>query len=818
MSWILWSIIVLISIPVVYIWYKSFMYWLRNFFYLQKTKDIKFLLVKIPRRDWDVDQKNDIVQSMKQNLEIMNQIYKNVYSIRWGSYVDKHFAQNYISAEIYIEKESIKFIFAMPSDFLESFEKTISSFSPWSVVEEIQQPKLLDAWKFAQWWYFILSKDNAFPIKTYENFEADPMDSILSAFSRVTWEEKLCLQILASPLSESWQKKLRKEIEKIKSWSKKWLFSFILWAIWSVFDGWGDKKDKWWEQNKNWYSSQQIQDVEKKAEDEWFDIVIRALAISSDPTRPDKIINDLARSMNQYNYIWLNSFAYLQTDNLDEFIKHFILRFFTRPFFTLKKYIFFIKSQVLNIKELSSIFHFPHSRFNKNPRIRWQKFKIVPAPDDLPKEWILLGHNLYGWVKKEIRLNPSDRFRHFYIVWQTGTWKSTIILSQAQQDLKLWSGFCMIDPHGDLCEDLLKYYPKERIDDLIYFNASDFEMPLWFNVFEAETDEERDIVVNDLVDMFVQIYWPEIFGPRIQDYFRNGCLTLMDQPEWGTLVEIVRLFVDEAYQKLKIKNVKSPVIRMWWEKTFASMWQKEKAEMIPFFQSKFWPYTTTPIIRNILWQPKSSFDMYAAMQEWKVILLNLSKWQMWELNSKLLWSMMVVQLKLAALRRARLPENERKEYFVYIDEFQNYITPSIETILSEARKYRLWLIMAHQYISQLVKKSLWWETDLRPAVFGNVWNIMSYRISNEDAEHMAKEMAPDFGPSDFQNFDKFKWAIRMSVAMQPTKPFSISVKLPWEEPTINPPEKIKIIKEIARLKWWRKKDLVEKEIYYRIWA
>lgn len=771
------------------------------------------MLIKIPRKESDLDHKNDTIQSMKQNIEIMNQVYKNFYSIYSGKYLDKHFAQNYLSLEMIVEKESIKFVLWCPKDYLDTFEKMISSFYPGSVIDRIDQPKMLDAGKFAAWWYFILSKDNPYPIKTYDSFEADPMDSILSWFSRVEWEEKLCLQILVSPLSEAWQKNLRKSIEWIKNWTK-FSFSGIMDKLISWFGGENKNKESW---SKNWFSSQQLQDIDKKVEDEWFDVVVRALAVSHLPQRADKIINDLSRSFSQYNYIWLNSFVFLKAENIDKFLKHFVEKTFVRPLFTVKKFMFFIKSQILNIKELSWIYHYPHSRFNKNPRIRWQNFKIIPAPDNVPQEWILIWHNLFSWVKKEIRVKPEDRFRHFYIIWQTGTWKSSLLLVQAKQDVLAWRWFALIDPHGDLCENILENFPKERIDDLIYFDAWDTSMPIWMNLFEAETEEERDMIVNDAVEMFIKLYGPEIFWPRIQDYFRNWVLALMEQPEWWTLVEIVRIFTDEAYQKIKVKNVKNPVVRAWWEKTYTAMGEREKWEMIPFFQAKFWPFTTTPILRNIIWQPKSSFDVYEAMQSNKVILLNLSKWKMWELNSQLLWTMMVSKMKAAALRRARIPAHERNDFFLYIDEFQNYITPSIETILSEARKYRLWLIIAHQYIDQLAKKDLWWETDLKWAIFGNVGTIMSYKVWAKDAEYLEQEFAPEFSRSDLINMDRFKWVMKLSVDTQPTRPFSISVLNPYES-KLNLPEKVKIIKEISRLKWWRKKDLVEKEIYYRVGA
>jgi len=779
--------------------------WIRNRKKINYAKDLVFLLVKIPKKDSDLDQKNDTIQSMKNNIQLMEQVYKNFYWIFDSSWKWKIFGQKWVSLNIIVEKEIIKFIVWMPKEYKDSFDKTISSFYPWCSTEEINPSKMLEAGKYWYWWYFVLSKDDAFPIKNYEKFEADPMDSILSSFSRVKNEEKLQLQILMKPISEKWQQKFRKKIKQVKNW---WFWINLLW---------------WWKKDKNedksWLWSTQIQDMEAKVQDEWFEIVIKAFANSPDPTRPKKIIEDLAFSMNQYNYIWLNSFIFLKMKNLETFWKEFIMHIFKKPIFTFYKFLFFITAQILNIKEIASIYHFPHSRFNKNPRILWQKFKIVPAPDNIPQNWLLLWNNLFSWVKKDIKISYNDRFRHFYIIWQTGTGKSTMIVVQAKQDTYLWNWFAIIDPHGDLCETIIQYYPKERIDDLIYFDASNFEMPFGLNLLEPSSHDnydEMDIITNDAVEMFIKLYGPEIFGPRIQDYFRNAVMTLMEQPEWGTLVEIMRLFVDEAYQKIKVSKVKNPVVKTWWEKTYKAMWDREKSEIIPYFQAKFGPLTTNWILRNIIWQVESSFKIDEVMQSWKVLLVNLSKGKIGEINMQLLGMILVSKIKQVAMARASLPPDERRDFFLYIDEFQNFVTPSIESILSEARKYRLGLILAHQYIDQLKHKDLWGETDLTGPVFGNVWTIMSYKVWAKDAEYLEQEFAPEFSKQDLVNIDRFKAVIKLSINTQPSRPFSINVSNPYTEKWKNDPKKCDIIKQISALKYWRKRELVEKEIFYRV--
>mgnify|MGYP000297032890 CR=1 FL=1 len=813
-------------IIILFLYFAGFILWKATFVDWKKAHtdkkalSLKFMQVKLPQKLSDLDQKNDPIQNMKQNIDVMNQIYKNFYAIYSDDKRDIKLWQDTISLEIIVEKELIKFVMGIPDDYFDNFEKIISSFYPGAVIDIIDQPKMLDAGKFMAGWYFSLTKKNPLPFKTYENFEADPMDSMLSSFSRVESDEKLSFQILVSPISEDTQKQLKKDAEKLKKdeKSESWLLSFIGSIGNLLLKGadWKNKDDK--KEEKNKYSGSQNNDIDKKLEDELFSVKITALALSPLPDRPEKIINDLGRSLNQYNYVGLNSLQYKKTKNISSFIQEFIKRtlFIDRGF--KENILDEWKETILSIKELSSLFHLPHSRYNKNPRIKRQNYKIIPAPDSIPNEWLLLGHNLFAGVKKEIRLKNDDRFRHFYIIWQTGTGKSTMLLVQARADVRQWNWFCLIDPHGDLCEDILKDFPKERIDDLIYFDAANFEYPLWFNVFETVhgTEDERDIIVNDLVDMFVAMYGHEIFGPRIQDYFRNAALALMEQPDWGTLTEIVRIFVDPAYQKLKIKNVTNPVVRGWWDKTYASMGEREKGEMIPYFQAKFGPFTTTPIIRNIIWQPKTAFNMAQAMQEKKIILVNLSKGKLWEVNSQLLGRMITTQVKLAALARSKMLSNDRVPFFLYIDEFQNYVSSSIESILSEARKYKLWLIVAHQYIDQLKQGWLGGSLDLSKAIFGNVGSMMAYKVGAPDAEFLEKEFSPEISQSDLVNMDKFKAIMKLSVDTQPTRPFSIAPVNPFSTPVLNSEEKVAIIKQISALKRWTKKDLAEKEIFYRV--
>ena len=786
---------------------------------LEQANKIRFLQVQIPKnavaRSSDIDAK-DHIQSMKQNIELMNQVYKNFYAIFDEGWKNKEFGNNAISMEILVEKEVIKFILWVPNDHLMTVEKMIASFYTGAIVENIRQPKILEAGKYFAGGEFTLTKDSVHPLKTYESFEADPMDSILSAFSNISRDEKVWIQILVEPLHENWLKKMRKTADDIKEGKKKLWF---WWIIQKLRDsGKKETSEKEQKEKKHSFSQQQLSDFDKKMDDELFRVKIRTIATSPDKQRPRKIIDDISRLFNQYNYIGLNTLKFNKAQDLQTFARHYSLRILYPDTSLLINILKFNPSTVLNIKELSSIIHFPHGRFNQNPRIAWQKFKVIPAPDDLPSEGIVVGYNNYWGVKREIRITDKDRFRHIYILGQTGTGKSTIMLTQAIDDMDNGRGFTFIDPHGEAVEFLLRHFPKERIDDLIYFDLWNTAYPIGLNPLEVSPDDsdEKDVVTNDLVEMFIQMYGHEIFGPRIQDYFRNACLLLMDQPEGGTIVDIMRLFTDEAFAEAKIRNLKDPVVAAWWNKTYKKMGDREKAEIIPFIQAKFWPFTTGVYVRNIIGQSKSAFKMYDAMQQKKIILMNLAKGISGEETSKLIGKIIAMQVKLSALKRAKIEEKDRVPHYLYVDEFQNYVSQSFESIMSEARKYRLGLVVAHQYTDQLKQGGLWGELDLSKTIFGNIGNMFVYKVGAPDAEFLAKEFEPEFSQTDLTSTEAFMGACKISINNQQTRPFSFKAKIPYVLEAKNPPEKVQIIKQISSLKRGTKRELVDKEIYFRI--
>ena len=473
------------------------------------------------------------------------------------------------------------------------------------------------------------------------------------------------------------------------------------------------------------------------------------------------------------------------------------------------------KKMLVGTAELATFFHLPNIKYNKVDMIKWQRFKVAPVPKGIPDEGLYLGTNTVRGEKKKIFMANEDRFRHFYIIGQTGTGKSSIIQLMARQDFHSGKGVCVIDPHGSLIEDLLPYIPRERADDVIYFNPADTERPMGLNILEAEGPEERDLVALDAMNMMVKMFGEEIFGPRIQDYFRNGCLTLMeDEEEGGAITDLVKLFTDEEWQKYKVTKGKSPIVRSFWEKQMAPTGQREKAEMIPYFAAKFGQFYTNALIRNIVGQTKSAFNIADCMSESKILLMNLSKGLVGDINAQLLGMIAVSKIQVAAMRRQRLAKEERKDFFMYIDEFQNFVTPSIESILSEARKYRLCLIMAHQYINQLVVSKFGsTSTQIRDAVFGNVGTLQSFKVGAEDGEYLAKEYAPILTEQDIIGISNYKAYIKLNIKNSTSRPFSIQTIFSEEGRS----EKIReIVRQYSRMKYGRKKIFVDQEIQARI--
>ncbi len=775
----------------------------------KRTLDLVFLRVTLPKKNSDLDEKKETTKDFKEMVALMEQLLSSLKSIYSHKIIKKLLGQDLISFEYVAHGQEILFYIVCPKNYQKLIEKQVNWFYTDAIIEETREVNIFEWRKHNASTYLYSKKPFYYPIKTYQKLESDPINNITNALSKLEDDASAAIQILLRPIDDDWQNRCASASSKIMKWKNPYFTLNPLRLFIGFIDALsgGDEKETGWDNNTSALTQERAKTVDEKWDKTGYRSVIRIITTGNDASTVKVEMKNIISAFSQFSYPDFNKFSYTIRHNKQKIIKDYIYRYFKSPFW--------IKKMLLNTEEVASLFHFPHIKYNNVAEIKWQNFKIVRAPNDVPKEWLLIGHNAYRWTKKEIRIKTEDRFRHFYIIGQTGTGKSSTMQALGRQDLKNGEWMAVIDPHGDLVKDLLPFVPRERADDVILFDPSDTERPIGMNILEAEP-EDRDMVVQDALNIMIKLFWNEIFGPRLQDYFRNGALTLMEYPMWWALTDIIRLFTDDDFQKDHVRNVKNPIVKAWWEKTFANMWDREKKEIIPYFSAKFGQFITNTTMRNIIGQTKSSFDVGDIMQDKKILFANLSKGLLWDINSELLWLILVSKIQMAAMRRQRMSKEARSDFYLYIDEFQNYITPSIESILSEARKYRLWLVLAHQYLGQLEKSDALTKSNinLKNAIFGNVWTIMSYKIWPEDWEFMAKYYQPTFSEQDLINMDKFKAVMKLAVDNQPTIPFSIIPTNPYLQEW--DPKIAKAFKELSRLKYGRDRAFVSKEIEYKI--
>ena len=808
-------------IPVVaifagFIW--LLLYWIRRRKDFRTSVDFVFLHVLIPKKESkdDMERERDQTGEMKKVVAVAEHFFQTLYGIHGGGLTDNG---DFLSLEYIATDGEIKFYVGCPRSLQKLIEKQITSFYPEALVEATEAPTLFAKKSKIETAYIRADKDFHFPIKTYQKFEtSDPMNNILNSLSNASDEngESAAIQIMIRPADNDWQKnsrKMAKELAEGKSSIAWWNPLAILGGFFKlIINGADDSKDSGNSNSGDGESQETTKAIEEKAERSGFHTIIRCVTSSPDKRVAKANMASLLNSFTQYGTPSLNS---LTSNNAQK--RHFSRDLvYNMLFRTFQKTWAKQNKMLMTPDELASLFHFPHIKYNNIPNVKWQNYKIVRPPSNIPKSGILLGHSHYRGEKIPIYMKNEDRFRHFYVIGQTGTGKSSIFQSMIRQDFRAGKGVCIIDPHGSLVESVLPFVPKNRIDDVIIFDPSDLERPMGLNLLEAKTPEEQDMVALDAMNIMIKMFNEETFGPRIQDYFRNGVLTLMADPNGGAMTDIVRLFTDDAFQRTRVKHVTNPVVKSFWTKQMASTGAREKQEMIPYFSAKFGAFVTNSMMRNIIGQTKSAFDFATVMDQNKILLMNLSKGMTGEVNSKLLGLIIVSKIQVAALRRQKeLSDGQKPEdFFLYIDEFQNYVTDAIESILSEARKYRLSLHLAHQYISQIDNGQQKGGTNLKDAVFGNIGTMMSFKIGAQDSEYMAKEFAPVFTDQDLVNIDKYKSVMKLSIDTQPSRPFSITPLNPYLEE--GDPKVATALKQISRLTYARSKKFVEKEIFARL--
>ena len=803
------------------------LWFLRYMADLQRERELVFMQVLMPKKESKEDKEIEgeqfaAAKTFKDVLGIMDHLYQTLSSLKSSSFKRHWKGSPFFSLEYAALAGEILTFIVVPRKIAPLVEKHVTSFYPDAIIDPVEDYNIFTKNSVTKTVALVANKPFVYPFKTYNTLKSDSYNAITNAFSKLNKEEGAAVQFVLRPARGGWQKSLQKEAQKIINPKKggkhfKW-WNPLSWIV-TLIDTFTDEGKETPETGSGERVTQQAEELSKaideKANSPGFEVVIRVVSSAETDERASLNLSGIVSAFAQFNDVRGNSFRKTKFHSNAKLIEQFIRR---TPRRTVLSHLLH-NQMIFGSGEMASFFHFPNIKYNKIQNVKWQNFKVAPAPKNIPEEGLFLGYNTYRGERKKIFMKNDDRFRHFYVIGQTGTGKSSVIQIMARQDFNQKKGICVVDPHGSLVEDLFPYIPRDRADDIIYFNPADTERPMGLNMLEGKTEEEKDLIALDAMNMMVKMFGEEIFGPRIQDYFRNGCLTLMaDEEEGGAITDLVRLFTDDEWQKYKVARVKNPIVKAFWDKQMAQTGQREKQEMIPYFAAKFGQFTTNTLIRNIVGQVKSSFDFGDVMNGQKILLMNLSKGLIGDVNSKLLGMIIVNKIQVAAMRRQREDAKDRKDFFLYIDEFQNYVTDSIESILSEARKYRLGLVIAHQYLDQLEKDSkLSGNVKLKGAVFGNVGTMMFYKIGPQDAEFCAKEMKPVFSEADLVNLDAFKGCMKLSVDSQPSQPFSIEIPKPWQETTyVKDAKAVEAFKQLSRLKYGRDKDFVSREILRRI--
>ena len=818
-------IIVLTVTVVVYYTYRI----LRLLYNYKESKKLVFMRITLPREESQKDKEKETEKDFREKIAIMAQFFRNLHETRelnmWNWVKTRLLGINTFTFELVAQNKVLNFYVTTPDYYQGIVEKQITSYYPDADIQILEAYEHKTKGSKIKGYYAYLEQKFWFPIKTFKVVENDPLNSLTNIFSKMEDDETATIQLVIRPRNDNWIKKANKFGEAyFKGKKTEGIKIPVLGPIINVFKGiflGYEKMEIEPAQGGDGYVRmlQAKEEVAKrlgeKASQNGFDTVIRLLASAKTEKRAEEISNNMIVGFNLFKDTGSNWFQTKRLFFIDWINDLWFLFNFKHRLLDTQFLFFGEKKSIMVEEELASIYHFPSTIYNYTPIIRWLDYKVLPAPTTLPTEGILIGHNVYRGEKREVRFQRKDRSRHHYILGKSGSGKSAMLSYMARQDIRNGEGVAIIDPHGDLVEDILQYIPKERAKDVIIFDPSDTDRPMGLNILEAETSAQMDLASSQATEIFIKLFGDEIFGPRIQHYFRNACLTLMEDTEEGaTLIDIPRIFTDDAFLKYKVKKIKNPVVKSFWQHEYANTADRERQEMIPYFSSKFGPFITNSIMRNTIGQTHSAFNFRNIMDEGKILLVKLSKGKIGNLNTQLLGLVMVSRLQMAAMSRADMPEEDRKDFFLYVDEFQNFATDSFCSILSEARKYRLNLIMAHQYINQLVTTKYGnSSTQIRDAVFGNVGTLCSFKVGADDAEYLAKEYAPLLTEQDVIGISNYKMYMKLNINNTTSRPFSVSTI--WDTSDAN--KKIaKIVKEYSRLKHGRKKKFVDKEVETRI--
>ena len=749
----------------------------------------------------------DKQKGFKEFIGAMEQFYAGMNSISDGNNNER---ENYFTLEVALSHGSDQVIIyaAIPNKHISLFEKQVLAFYRDAKVKDIPDDyNIFNPSGASVGAYAAFSEKGVMPLKTYDKIEHDPMNTILNVFSKLKTDgEGAAIQLVIAPAGDKFINEYHMILDDVKDGYSvkhasdnfyKFNKAFLKTSKEILF---GHEKNK--EEKKEKYMKGRravdegaAEKIGNKLKSSIMKANIRIIASGEDKDRAQAILKEIESSFNQFSEAASNSvfFEDMQGGDLKQFFHDFSFRTFSND-----------KILPMNLAELSSIFHFPVG-ISGQGQLKEAKAGIAPAPLEMGKEGILLGINDYRGRQTEVRMAREDRVRHMYVIGQTGTGKTNIMLNMITQDIKNGDGCCYIDPHGTDIQTILSRIPKERIDDVIYFDPAYTARPMGLNMleFDPKYPEQKTFVVNELMGIFNKLFDMKTSGgPMFEQYFKNSAFLIMEDPESGcTLLEISRVLADKEFRDMKLAKCKNPIIKQFWIAAEQTTGEQSLANFVPYITSKFDNFISNDIMRPVVLQEKSVFNFREIMDNKKILLVNLSKGRLGEMNANLIGLVLVGKIQMAALSRVDMFGQKMNDFYLYIDEFQNVTTDSISSILSEARKYRLSLNIAHQYISQL-------EEGIRNAVFGNVGSMAIFRVSSEDADFLEKRFQPIFKAQDIMKLDNFNAYMNMLVNGQPTKPFNMYTLAPEK----GNPDLVQSLKELSYLKFGRPREEIEGEI------
>lgn len=727
----------------------------------KRSLDFALLQVAVPRE-------NEI------KIDAAEQMFASLYAMFQSGAMSFFKEQEHISFEMVGLPENIKFYVSVPQRLRDLVEKQIYGAYPGADIREVEEYNIFSERGKVAFCQMGLKNTSYYPLKIYKDLPTDPLSSLTSALAKMQEGEGAAVQIMIAPVNSKWKNAGRTYIAKTK------------------------KSESNPETAKYNVDPKVLEAIDGKCAKPGYSTVVRLVVSSTTKESAKAHLDNIKGTFEQYASD-LNCFKSRRIWLKGLFMIDFIYRYM--PVLS--------KVSVLNSEELATIFHFPNKSV-ETPHIFWLNAKRAPAPAQIPDSGTFLGWSVYRGIKRPVYIGEDDRRRHIYVIGKTGTGKSELLKQLILQDIKEGKGVCFIDPH-DTIEKIMEFIPPERAEDVIYFDPSDIERPMGLNMLEAKTEEQKHYVVTSIVGLMYKLYDPHqtgIIGPRFEHAIRNAMLTVMSEPG-NTFIEVVRVLTDASYVQELLPKVTDPIVRRYWTDQIAQTADFHKSEVLDYIVSKFGRFVTNKMMRNIIGQSQSAFDFRKVMDEGKILLINLAKGKIGEENSNFLGLILVPKILIAAMSRQDVPEEKRRDFYLYVDEFQNFATPDFAQILSEARKYHLNLTVANQFIGQM-------EEEVKNAVFGNVGTLVSFRVGVTDANYLQHEFQPAFQEADLINIDKYNAYVKTIVHNEPVAPFSIDLtKDLTKEESVKNPKVAEAIKQLSRLKYGKDRNVIEAEMSQR---